>query len=149
MDKANAQFIVEFDGLSGAIPTAFTYSAGIKEVVSVTFAALTSTTEDYFVQLDNISFSATGGTLSTNSVVASKFAVFPNPSNGSEFVNFTGDNIQATGASVFNLLGKEVLKVSQNELANKQINISTLAKGLYLLNIETNEGVVTKKIIKN
>ncbi len=100
------------------------------------------------VGIDKITLVETG-VLSTNSVVASKFAVFPNPSNGSEFVNFTGDNIQATGASVFNLLGKEVLKVSQNELANKQINISTLAKGLYLLNIETNEGVVTKKIIKN
>ncbi len=81
--------------------------------------------------------------------MASKFAVFPNPSNGSDVVNFAGDNIQATGATIFNLLGKKVMTASQSELANKQINISALAKGMYLLNIETNEGVATKKIIKN
>jgi hypothetical protein len=101
-------------------------------------------------RFDNIIIEArSAASLSVNEVVNAKFSVFPNPSNGSDFVNFAGDNIQATKAEIFSLLGKKVMTASESELANKQINISSLAKGMYLLSIETPEGVATKKIIKN
>jgi hypothetical protein len=153
LDRNNSGVVYYIDGvekLGQGTNLDFTTAVGTPTSFVGTVYQSESTNISYKLKVDNISVDATNrNTLSTNSVVASKFAVFPNPSNGSDFVNFTGDNIQATGATVFNLLGKEVLKVSQNELANKQINISTLAKGMYLLNIETPEGVATKKIIKN
>ncbi len=153
LDLSTNEYTFEFNGgVFGPIGTGVDFSLndeGVYDKFEV--VSLESTeTSDYAVVLDNIIVEAINtNTASTNSVVASKFAVFPNPSNGSDVVNFTGDNIQATGASIFNLLGKKVMTASQSELANKQINISTLAKGMYLLNIETNEGVATKKIIKN
>jgi len=71
------------------------------------------------------------------------FSFSPNPSNG--IVNINSKN-EINKIEVFDKLGKLIIKET-----NKQtINISSLAKGIYIIKIEgVNGGFGTKKIIKN
>ena len=70
------------------------------------------------------------------------FLVYPNPSSNK--VHFTPkDNTKILSAKLYSLLGKEVGSCNNcNELKTTEI-----ANGLYLLNIETNKGIVRKKIV--
>ena len=45
--------------------------------------------------------------------------------------------------TIFNILGQKVLESTQNK-----INVSNLSKGVYEVNIETSQGKLTKKIVK-
>lgn len=71
-------------------------------------------------------------------------AVFPNPA-ANEISIRTNSNQKVVSATVIDLLGKVVL--TENE--TQHLDISSLQNGTYLLKIETNEGTVVKKIIKN
>lgn len=70
--------------------------------------------------------------------------LFPNPTN--DYFQITSQNIlNITKLSVYDISGKLVLEKYNNK---KQIDLSTFASGLLLVKIETNKGVITKKIIK-
>ena len=49
---------------------------------------------------------------------------------------------------IINIAGQEVYNKQLNKM-NPQVNASHLPKGVYIINIETTEGIVTKKIIKD
>ncbi|HZH70812.1 MAG TPA: T9SS type A sorting domain-containing protein [Flavobacteriaceae bacterium] len=90
-------------------------------------------------------FSVTGDCtpLSTNDYLLSQVAVYPNPAN--DVINISlPASVEVVSATLFDILGKNT-GVSLN---NDAINISTLARGVYMLNIETNQGSITKKIMK-
>ncbi|GGZ93438.1 T9SS type A sorting domain-containing protein [Algibacter mikhailovii] len=82
--------------------------------------------------------------LSTEDVLASKFKIYPNPAN--DIITIASNNIDITSISVYSVLGKQVL--AGLELENDRLNISELAKGVYFLKINSDQGAVTKKIIK-
>jgi hypothetical protein len=88
----------------------------------------------------------------TLSVAESDFmnsiTVSPNPSNG--VINLTkpsGLDLQLL--AVYNVLGKQVKSVNLETMSDsKAIDLSALASGLYLMNIESSNGnAITKKII--
>lgn len=84
---------------------------------------------------------ATGGaTLGTSDIVAQSSVVYPNPSNG--VVTVSG--VEVTSLAIFNLLGA---KVASSD--SQTIDTSALAKGNYLLMINTDKGSATKKISVN
>ena len=65
------------------------------------------------------------------------------------YINSYGEIIAESSAeirklTVFDLNGREVASTNQSKL-----NASFLSTGMYLLNVETNQGVVAKKFIKN
>ena len=71
-------------------------------------------------------------------------ALLPNPTKG--FLQITSQNkLNITKLSVYDISGKLVLEEYNNK---KQIDISSFASGLLLVKVETNKGVITKKIIK-
>jgi hypothetical protein len=85
--------------------------------------------------------------LGTNNIELSKnFNVYPNPSNGifnikSEFNN--------TNYKIYDILGKEVANGILS-IGNNSINISRYNDGIYILNIDLNNGTKTNlKLIKN
>ena len=78
-----------------------------------------------------------------NSIVDIK--IFPNPT--SNILNLKIENQQIQSVKVFSLFGKEVKRFS-NKTAIKNINISNLTPGVYLLQISTNLGQYSKKIMK-
>ncbi|WP_282124007.1 T9SS type A sorting domain-containing protein [Algibacter mikhailovii] len=99
--------------------------------------------DSHEVFYDNISL-VEEGTASTKDILASRFKVYPNPAN--DIITIASNNIDITSISVYSVLGKQVL--AGLELENDRLNISELAKGVYFLKINSDQGAVTKKIIK-
>lgn len=101
------------------------------------------------IKFDDYSLTAvpTINLLSVDKVVAdNNFSVYPNPATS--IVNIKSSvNTSIQTVSITDLNGRTVKTntVSGNEA---QINISDLASGVYMMNINSDQGSVTKKIVK-
>jgi hypothetical protein len=74
--------------------------------------------------------------------------IFPNPTTG-EF-RVTSDELQVTSVEIFDVMGISVGTYRiRPETPEITINISNLNAGIYFVKIQTEKGLVTKKIIKN
>ena len=69
--------------------------------------------------------------------------VFPNPTN--HILNISIEELEIKNLSVCNILGEEVY--SSNRF-KEQIDISILVNGIYILTLETDKGIVRKKVNK-
>jgi Flp pilus assembly pilin Flp len=79
--------------------------------------------------------------LSSDSFVQSNFILYPNPSNG--IINIAlENNLQLEKVSVYNQLG-QLVKTAETNI----INTKELAQGTYYIEVVTNQGKATKKII--
>ena len=100
--------------------------------------AVDSSNEVFF---DNISLVATA-TASTEDIFAANFSVYPNPAKN--LINIsTVKSIEK--AEIFSIIGKRV--VSTTSLKNNKIDVSSLAKGVYILKLVSGDVVGTRKII--
>ena len=87
-------------------------------------------------------------TAGTSDFFAKNFSVYPNPSTG--IVNVASKNNNAIDAiQLTDLNGRVVKNINANGLSDTQINISDLTSGVYFLNIKTEVGSGTTKIVKN
>jgi len=84
------------------------------------------------------------GSLAVDENVITKFSVTPNPAKDSFTINFN-DNSVIERVLLFDMLGKLVIHSNSSD---NMINIAGLSNGVYLVNIETEEGTFTSKIIK-
>ena len=78
------------------------------------------------------------------------FKIYPNPSREIFNIQFTSEIIQDLRLRVLNVRGEEVIVENLQQFIGeyvKIINVSKFAKGIYYLNLETNTGVVNKKLI--
>ena len=76
--------------------------------------------------------------------------IFPNPSRDVFNISFTSDDIQDLTIRILNVIGAEVYRENRQEFVGeyiKQISLDKYGKGIYFLEIETNDGVVNKKLI--
>ncbi|WP_298878985.1 T9SS type A sorting domain-containing protein [uncultured Polaribacter sp.] len=97
---------------------------------------------DTEVRVDNLSLVNLGSTASVNDIFSSKISIYPNPAN--DFISVsTSETI--TGMEIYNLIGKKV--VSSANTKNNTINVSNLAKGVYVLKVMSNDLVASRKII--
>ena len=72
-------------------------------------------------------------------------SLHPNPTN--DIINIKNINdLEISSINIYNILGKLILN---EEKQFNQLDVSDLVTGIYLIKIETNEGVISKKIIKN
>ena len=71
-----------------------------------------------------------------------QFNIYPNPSNG--IFNIKGINA-SSDVRVLNIIGAELMKINIQE--DQAIDLSSLAKGVYLLEINSNGMIETQKII--
>ncbi|MGO3237699.1 MAG: T9SS type A sorting domain-containing protein, partial [Psychroflexus halocasei] len=75
--------------------------------------------------------------------LAEMISVYPNPT--SDFVQLNlPSHIEVTSVQMFDLLGKNI----DVELNNNKLDLTSFAEGVYMISIETNQGKLTKKIIK-
>lgn len=83
-------------------------------------------------------------TLSTSNFEKSTIKIYPNPIKGN---TLNAEVKSTTNYQVYDILGKKILSgtVTTN---NKKINVSRLKNGIYILKLETANGSVTKKLIK-
>ena len=78
-----------------------------------------------------------------DSFLNSKFRLFPNPVKN--ILTIDSNNIEVSSVKIYNILGKQVL--SQKGLDNRELNISSLSSGLYVLKLDTDRGSLNKKIV--
>ncbi len=91
--------------------------------------------------IGNFYFGATCEALSINDNVLSKVSIYPNPSSDKININMPF-GVEIISTKLYDVLGNVVL----NQSSNTELNISSLSTGIYLLNIETTAGTVTKKV---
>ncbi len=105
-----------------------------------------STAFSPLVYLDNVFFSKSAVTLSTNNESLIESSVFPNPSSNGW--NFNTPNTIIKSVEVYNLLGKRVASQKAN---SNSVTISTdgLASGVYLAKINTELGTKTVKLLRD
>ena len=78
----------------------------------------------------------------------SQFSVYPNPVNNVVTISNSA-NATIDAVTVSDLNGRTVKSVKLNGETSAQINISDLSAGVYMMNISSDQGSVTKKIVKN
>jgi hypothetical protein len=78
--------------------------------------------------------------------------VYPNPTTGNSTVSFALANTQDVNVTVYNVAGQAVytnnLGTVQAGSHSFEINSKEFNSGVYMVNITSNDGVVTKKLIK-
>ncbi|MBT4217821.1 MAG: T9SS type A sorting domain-containing protein, partial [Flavobacteriales bacterium] len=65
-------------------------------------------------------------------------------------VSFTSEDVQDLDVRIINVIGEVVYTEDLNEIVGeytKQVNLSTYTKGVYFLEITTDNGVINKKIV--
>jgi hypothetical protein len=87
-------------------------------------------------------------TLSNDEFLSSKFNVNPNPAK--DIVDITnGENMFVNAVNFTDLNGRIVKSLSFDKISNVQVNVSDLSTGVYLMNIFSDKGTATKKVVKN
>jgi hypothetical protein len=77
-------------------------------------------------------------------------AVYPNPARDVFNITFTSERVQDLRVRVMNIMGEEIIIEELGQFIGeytKQINLEDNAKGIYFLEVETNDGVINKKLI--
>ena len=93
-------------------------------------------------------FSVDRSPLAVDTFASSKFSVTPNPAN--DFVNISNtENIKVSNIKITDLNGRVVKQNNFDNVSSINLNVSDLSSGVYMMNINTNEGIMVKKIIKN
>jgi plastocyanin len=76
--------------------------------------------------------------------------IYPNPSRDLFNISFTSDAKQNLRVRILNVIGEELLSDNLEQFIGeyaKQISLIDNAKGIYFLEIETNDGIINKKLI--
>ncbi len=102
------------------------------------------------VAYDNINAraSATGTLLGvvSNQFDVNSIAVYPNPASST--ITISGNNLSLNNVEMTDMNGRVVKTSNLNGVGESHIEISDLASGMYLLKINSNEGIVTRKLVK-
>lgn len=93
--------------------------------------------------LDNVTIDQA---LSVGDVFARELKVSPNPATN--VVNISNVNGLVNGVEITDMNGRTVKTVKLAGVTEAQINVSDLSAGMYLMNISSDKGAVTKKIVK-
>lgn len=81
-------------------------------------------------------------TLDINPVALQNLTLYPNPSTGVVYVNYSGT--EKLAIEVFDLLGKRILALADTRV----IDLSACHAGIYLVKCSTLTGSITRKIVK-
>lgn len=80
--------------------------------------------------------------LGVNDELLSQVSVFPNPAR--EILNINvPSTVEINGVTLYDVLGK----AATTTISNGQINVSNLARGVYILNVDTTAGTLTDKVV--
>lgn len=84
-------------------------------------------------------------TLSVDTFEATSFQIYPNPTNGNIVYINTKNNVHVSNVRIYDISGKQVL--TQANVTDK-INVQSLQRGLYILQLEIGNQTINKKLIK-
>ena len=75
------------------------------------------------------------------------FIIYPNPAKDKITIINNGNLSVKTQISIFNVTGQQVLSEIYNNQNQIEINVNSFSEGIYLLKIQTNDGMVIKKLV--
>ena len=137
-------------------PVGGTLSSATSTTNSYTITGLTPET-DYQIQVQadcgdgNVSDWSAAITATTTvgieNHLLNSISLYPNPAKEVINVQCTMNNVQVTALEVFDVYGKLINTVSVIDNPT-QINVSSLAAGMYFVRVTTEEGTVTKSFVK-
>lgn len=83
--------------------------------------------------------------MSVTEIQTEIFTIFPNPVQ--EILNITSNSASSSieKITLYGLMGKVVLQTND---ISEQLDVSMLKTGVYLVKIETDKGIITKKVLK-
>lgn len=145
-----ADFTVISPGASVTAPsewTEFTYNLDAYVSSDVRIAINCISNDQFGFAVDDFTVTTTG-TVGLNDNLASQFSVSPNPANNIININ-SSNNALISGAEIVDINGRTVKTAKYNGVSDAQINISELSSGVYMMNLTSDQGKTTKKIIKN
>jgi hypothetical protein len=76
---------------------------------------------------------------------ANGISIYPNPTNGIVKLEFANNNIQKL--TILDVTGKQILEKTEVQ-QNEQIDVSSFNSGIYVISIQTDNEIFTRKIIK-
>ncbi len=134
-----AGLVLSSAGVISGTPTAVvTTTANV--VVTATFGVCTGTAT-YTLLVGQNPTTAIDGTLS------SQVKVYPNPSKADFNVDFASLNLGKVAIRVYDVQGKQVFTTSTSDNTTV-ISLEKFAKGMYLMEIESQKGRILKRIVK-
>ncbi len=83
------------------------------------------------------------------SILERSISVYPNPTSGNLTINVKDLTFETMNVKVFNMIGERVLAGEYTKVqaqSNINLNISGNASGMYMIQISTEQGVITKRI---
>lgn len=99
--------------------------------------------DQFYLSLDNIKIEQS--LLSTSDAKSSALSFYPNPAKNILNVDHAKE---VTDITVYELSGKNVLNAKPNT-KNVKLDVSKLAKGVYMMRVATKDGAKTVKVIKD
>lgn len=92
-----------------------------------------------------------GVTISTASIkendLISMISVFPSPVSKTIFLDFGAKNFGSAEVSISNLVGEKLYQTNIPASGKRELSISDFSNGIYFLQLQTDYGIATKKII--
>jgi len=91
-----------------------------------------------------------GGSRLAGGVSIADLSVYPNPTRDIFNINFVSDEIQDIQIRILNVLGNIIYKENKQQFIGefvKQVDLNKFGKGIYFLEIETDKGIINKKLI--
>jgi endonuclease I len=114
----------------------------IENNVTLTFSKTSSSSSSDRVGFDDLSWTCYSTTASIDEVNLQKVTIYPNPIEEGQFFIKLYD---PSTVIIYSVLGKEVTKRTLNS-GIQAVNVNTLKRGIYLVKIITENGMVVKKI---
>jgi len=99
---------------------------------------------------DTVFYNVTWVPSSLSNLNIHRLNVYPNPSNDNFYIEFESIVNQNIIVKIINIVGAEVYREDRKEFIGeytKQISLGNYGKGIYFLEIETNTGIINKKLI--
>ena len=97
---------------------------------------------------NSIASQLTTTALANDTFLEKQFSIYPNPSIGSFTIDFK-ELTNSFSVEVYDLTGKTIYENNYDQSANlvQVINIENATSGVYFVNIKSDKGIVTKKLI--
>lgn len=86
--------------------------------------------------------------LGTENLTKSEIKIFPNPANNYLFVEFPDYQKSSLDILIYDLQGRIMKCPNKNDLNSIEVNVSSLDKGIYFIQINGSESVKKVKLIK-